>query len=275
MRKIILLYIPVLHEGYIKFLRKHKRHAHTLYILGGRFVSQLSRFRKEIRAMDAKTVKTLIESLQMFEHVEVLERRLPREFKCAEIISADEEISRAFAKKYLPKNHVRFDSVFLRWDEKKVSSPVKVKYSRVSRSPFDRRMVARASQEADKSSDWWRHVGSVVTKNKKVILESHNQHVPSEQMPYAVGDPRDVIDPGAKNLLYSSIHAEQEVIARAASDGISLKGASIYMNIFPCPLCAKLVAYSGIKKCFFKAGAAWLDAEHVLKARGVEIVLVK
>ena len=94
-------------------------------------------------------------------------------------------------------------------------------------------------------------------------------------MPYANGDPRDVIEAGTMNLLYTSIHAEQSIIARAAADGVSLQGADVYLNIFPCPLCAKLVAYAGLKTCFFKQGSAWLDAESILKAMGVEIVLVK
>jgi len=35
------------------------------------------------------------------------------------------------------------------------------------------------------------------------------------------------------------------------------------------------MAAAGIKKCFFKTGSAWLDAESVLRDAGVEIVLVK
>lgn len=288
MKKVLVLYVPVLHAGYLKLFGRYKNTVDALYILGAPFVRELSPFLKEIRAIEPATAQKLIAGLGIFKRVEIINpaldrrafkggvnRKLPPELRHAEIITADEEVSRAFAKKYLKGSRIRYERIFLRWDEKKVKSGAKVKYSRVSSAPFDKKMVERASCEADKSSDWWRQVGAVVVRNKKVILEAHNRHVPSEHKPYAEGDPRDVIEPGVLNLLYTSIHAEQAVIAEAARRGISLKGASIYMNIFPCPLCAKLVAYSGIKKCYFRTGSAWLDAESILKAKGVEIIRVK
>ena len=44
---------------------------------------------------------------------------------------------------------------------------------------------------------------------------------------------------------------------------------------FPCPPCAKLVAYSGIKKLFYLKGYAMLDGERILKDAGVEIIKIK
>lgn len=275
MKQILILYIPVLHEGYLKLFRSQQNSADALYILDEEFTEELNPFGKEIRAIKSEVMQKLITSLDFFPVVRVLSRSSFPEISGAKIITADEEISRCFIEKYLPDAPVVFEKIFLRWDQKKVKAAESVNYSRVSTDPFDREMIARAAQEADKSSDWWRHVGAVVVKNGKLLFESHNKHVPSEHMPYAVGDPRDVIESGTMNLLYSSIHAEQEAIARAARDGISLAGTSIYMNFFPCPLCAKLIAYAGIKKCFFKTGSTWLDAESILKAHDVEVILVK
>jgi len=108
------------------------------------------------------------------------------------------------------------------------------------------------------------------------ITAQHNHHVPFRpHTPYINGDPRDVIKSGTLNLVYSSLHAEQTIIAESARDGVSLKGTDMYLNDFPCPLCAKLMAAAGIKRCFFKAGSTWLDAESVLHAAGVEIILVQ
>ena len=75
--------------------------------------------------------------------------------------------------------------------------------------------------------------------------------------------------------LYSSNHAEAEIVTAAAKQGISLDGAEILTTTFPCPLCAKLLARSGIKRLYFVEGYGVLDAEQVLKAYGVEIVLIK
>lgn len=275
MKKTLVLYVPVLHAGYIKLFEQYKDSAGTLYIFGASLIDEASKFHKEIRALDPHTAKMLAESLRIFGSVAVLEKDHVRELKGKEIVTADEDVCRKFIAAYLSAERVEYAPVFLRWDEKNVKSDVKVAYNRVSENPFDREMIARAAMEAGKSSDWWRHVGAVVVKDGEVVFENHNHHVPSDHMPYANGDPRDALPAGTMNLVYTSLHAEQAIVADAARRGISLEGASMYLNIFPCPLCAKLMSYAGIKKCFFRSGSAWLDAESILKANGVEIVLVK
>ena len=94
-------------------------------------------------------------------------------------------------------------------------------------------------------------------------------------LPWADGYSIDIIKAGEQSELASAMHAEQVLIARAAEEGISLRGTDIYLTTFPCPLCAKLIAFSGIRRCFIKGGHASLDGEHVLRARRVEIILVK
>ncbi len=112
-------------------------------------------------------------------------------------------------------------------------------------------------------------------KNKKIILISHNRHLPSEHTPYALGDPRDFVKAGESPDIRTSLHAEHGLIVEAARQGIKLNGLSIYAIIFPCPICAKSIAYSGIKNLFFKTGWASLDGLDVLKAQNVKIILVK
>lgn len=45
-----------------------------------------------------------------------------------------------------------------------------------------------------------------------------------------------------------TIHAEQNAIARAARFGISLEGATMYLKMEPCHVCAKMIINSGIKR---------------------------
>lgn len=136
-------------------------------------------------------------------------------------------------------------------------------------------MIARAAKIAESSSDWWRQVGALIVKNGKVILESFNKHVPSQDMPYIDGDPRDFIEAGKSTDITTVLHAEQGLVSEAANRGISLKGASLYITTFPCALCAKAIAYAGVKKCYFREGWANLDGERILKLKGVEIIQVK
>ena len=131
-----------------------------------------------------------------------------------------------------------------------------------------------ARREAEKSSDWWRHVGAIVPLRSKMLV-AHNEHVPSEYAQYAYGDIRDFIPAGTKSDVCSAIHAEKNLIAQAARDGISLLGRSLYVTTFPCSDCARVIAYAGIKQCFFGEGHASFDGVGVLKAYGVELIFVK
>jgi dCMP deaminase len=43
-------------------------------------------------------------------------------------------------------------------------------------------------------------------------------------------------------------HAEQNAIALAARDGVRLEGATLYCNMMPCYVCAKMIINTGIKR---------------------------
>ena len=104
---------------------------------------------------------------------------------------------------------------------------------------------------------------------------SHNKHLPSPHSPYAEGDPRNNFHKGIGIEYSTTLHAEAGLIAEAARKGISLEGTSMYVSVFPCPPCAKLVAYCGIKKLYYSGGYSVLDQERILKSRGVEIIFVE
>ena len=192
-----------------------------------------------------------------------------------QIVIVDEEVTIKFIRKYFPKKrYITYDNVFLRWEERSVDKSKEPVYSKTSKSKFDRKMISISMQNSEKSSDWWRRVGAVVTLKDKILLESHNHHVPSQHMPYIDGDPRDVIKAGEKSEISTAMHAEQSIISMAAKKGLSLDGASIYVTAFPCPICAKLIAYSGIIRCCYSSGHASIDGERILKANGVELVKV-
>lgn len=273
-KSYLLLYIPVFHAGYLKLFEECRKRVDGLYILGDRFIKEFTTLHQEIAALNPSHIKIIIENLGLFKRVSVLTKQSLDELHSATLISADEDISRRFVETYLPHEKVTYKNIFLRWEERSVAAHTPLSVP-ISTNAFDRRIMRRAIREADKSSDWWRHVGAVIVRDGKVILEGHNHHVPSEHMPYVFGDPRDYIEAGILSHFSSALHAEQDIIVKAARDGVTLKGTSIYVNVFPCPLCAKLVAYSGIKKCFFASGSASLDGGNILNTNGVELVRVQ
>ena len=128
---------------------------------------------------------------------------------------------------------------------------------------------------AEKSTDWWRQVGGVVVKDGEIILSRTNKHVPSPHQAYADGDPRNTSHKGEDLDKYTTIHAEAGMIAEAAKKGVSLEGTEMYVTDFPCPVCAKQIAYSGVKKLYYTKGYSVLDGERILKDNGVRIIQVK
>lgn len=276
MKKVLIAYVPVLHEGYLKFFMKHADA--RFFILGHDFSSELDYFRKEIRALDPEVMKRAIDGLRIFDSTSILERRNLEQitFEACDIIMADEDITRHFKTKYLPDKDVVFDQVFLRWNknnvlEKSVLTPDRI----VSHTAMDREFLSLAEAETKKSSDWWRQVGAVVVRDGEVILISYNRHVPSPHMPYADGDPRSLFKKGKFIEVSTAHHAERRLIAEAARRAdIGLEGAYLYVTTFPCPPCAKQVAYSGIKRCYYRTGYAMLDGERILRHKRVEIIKV-
>jgi dCMP deaminase len=275
--KALVLYIPVLHAGYLNLFKKYADSVDTLFILGDELISEFTVLHKEIRALSPETAKQAVGGLKLFKKVEILTPESARSLakQGSEIIVADDSLLNRFIEAYLPQAHVTRDMAFLRWDEKNVLSHKAPENARVSSNALDKEMMELAKKWKEKSPDWWRQVGGVLMKDGKIALAVYNTHVPSEHMPYIDGDPRDSIPAGKLSELSTALHAEAAIIAEAAKRGIALEGASLYTTVFPCPACAKLVAYSGIKKLFFASGHASLDGERVMKVNGVELIWVK
>jgi dCMP deaminase len=276
-KKIIIAYVPVLHEGYRRFFENH-REAERLYIFGAEIIAKFDYLRKEIRALDPELMRRAIESLRIFKTIEILsEKKLKLLAKeNGVVVMPREDVTKSLAKTHFSGRKIIFDNIFLRWDKHLVSAPKPIQPDiKISSSDFDKKLMEQAKAEGDKSSCWWRRVGGIILKKGKVILISHNKHVPSEHLPYANGDPRNCFKQGVGVELSTSMHVEARLIAEAAKKGISLTGGELYCSDFPCPPCAKLVAYSGIKKLYYNRGYGALDGQDVLKSQGVEIIFVE
>ena len=64
------------------------------------------------------------------------------------------------------------------------------------------------------------------------------------------------------------------MVAQAARAGRPLNGADLYVTTFPCPACARLIAESGLRRCYFTGPYSVLDGDKVLHAAGVELLWV-
>ncbi len=278
MKTYLVLYIPVLHQGYLNLFKKYGARVDGIFILGKGLVKEHTYLEKEIRALDDPgIIKRMIEATGYFREVKILGIRAIFALKKCRVITANEQLTRRFAATYLRGTKVLYDSSFLRWDEGHLAAQTLVHPAKISKNHFDRKMIKAAYEESELSSEWWRHVGALIVKNRRVILKSRNQFLPTEYNPYAFGNIRDFIKAGKQPEVQAALHAEKAIISQAAREGISLRGTDMYINVFPCQDCARQIVRAGIKRCFFASGNAHLDVERIFKEKGkeVEIILVK
>ena len=274
---VFVAYVPVLHEGYRRFFEKYPE-PRELYVFGSAFTKRFKSLKKDLRQLDPKLVKSSLDAWGLFESVHIVDQKslLKLNKKGQKLVMPDEDVTRHIAKKYLPLAKITFDPVFLRWDKHNAlkERPV-VPAERMTRSDFHRKIIGAVRKEAEKSSDIWRHVGAAIVRSKKILFLAHNQHVPSPHTPYQNGDPRNNFHKGVHIELSTAMHAEAALIASAAKQGVSLMGVDMYVSVFPCPPCAKLIAYAGIKTLYCGGGYGVLDGEEVLKSNGVKIIFVE
>lgn len=277
MNKVALLYLPVLHEGYVRFLTSTD--FSTVYILGETFTHQYRELVKDIRAISAermcRLVSALLPGVEIVEIVDV--RQLARLKSCEiQLYIPDEVITRDLASSIFPDAELHISTIFLRWDSEnsKASTAPRTKKV-VNGDSVLEKLLDLAYQEAFRSSDWWRQVGAVLKTSSGEIITAHNHHVPHEQMPYINGDPRTSSSKGINVEFGTALHAEMAIITEAVKLGISTSGAELITSTFPCQWCAKIIAYSGIRTVYFVEGYAVLDAETILESQGIELIKIE
>ncbi|MEX0748610.1 MAG: deaminase [Candidatus Saccharimonadales bacterium] len=213
---------------------------------------------KKIGVLNKKTIKTTLN-------------------KYDTIVMPDEDVSQLIIDKYLDRKKVKLISTFLRWDRQISTQDSEAPAHRqLSSQKLDVELMAKAVDEAQKSPDWWRQVGSLVTKGGTILLLAHNRPlVAKDYSSNTFGDPRSNFDAGEFIEVSKAIHSEAALIARAAHNGTALEGASLYVTTFPCPVCAKLVAEAGISKVYYTEGYSRLDAGDIFATYDIELIKVE
>ena len=129
-----------------------------------------------------------------------------------------------------------------------------------------------AKLTAKRSKDPVTQVGDVIiNKNKRIIALGYNGFIDIPD--------NDKLFPWTKNsnnyeeIKYSYvIHAEANAILNSTS---SIKDSTLYVTLFPCRECAKLIIQSGIKKIIYLDYKEDLASLRMFKAANIEIIQYK
>jgi dCMP deaminase len=265
-------YIPVLHDGYIEAFSRHPKA--TIGILDSDVISEHAEYlRKDIRALSPEDAKKAITGLGR--NATILGLAALSDALKAPITMPDDDITHSIRESY-PDAVISVEPIFLRWDRDNSSEKHAVSPDRIVEMDGNDPVIRTLVDEMNKSTNWWRHVGSaIVDADNNIILSAHNSSTPTEHTSWIEGDPRITAKKGEAIDRSLDEHSEIANIAEAAKQGMSIEGKSIFVTTFPCPYCAKAIAHSGIKSCYYIEGYATLDGQTTLKNAGVEVVKVE
>jgi dCMP deaminase len=276
MNQVVLAYIPVLHDGYRRFLETHAR-GRRLFLIGASLYRDYRPLAKDIRCLDAELARAAIAAWGICSEVAVLDESTAGALAAERptITLPAEDVSYQVVERWFPRCAVRYDTAFLRWDKSRTVQllvPGTVMEATEDEAIAD--IASAAETEAGHSLDWWRQVGAAIRFEDGQVAAATNEHSPHPMSAYAVGDPRANFHKGVHLELSTVTHAEARLVGDAAREGVATRNAVVYVTDFPCPPCAKLLAAAGIARLYFRTGYAVLDGQEVLEAAGVEVMRV-
>ncbi len=119
-----------------------------------------------------------------------------------------------------------------------------------------------------------RKVGAVVVKNNRILATGYNGAPSKITHCLDIGCIREKmgIPSGQRHELCRGLHAEQNAIMQAAYYGVAIEGATLYVTLQPCVLCAKMAINAGIKKIVFKGNYPDELSIEMLKEAGVKLI---
>jgi len=113
------------------------------------------------------------------------------------------------------------------------------------RSSWDEYFMMLAEDVSTRATCDRKHVGCILVKDKRVISTGFNGSLPG--LPHCDDIGHLMIAGHCKR----TVHAEANAVTLAAKHGISVDGATAYINTFPCDNCFKILVAAGIKRIVY------------------------
>ncbi|MFQ5800533.1 MAG: cytidine/deoxycytidylate deaminase family protein [Candidatus Hydrothermarchaeales archaeon] len=140
------------------------------------------------------------------------------------------------------------------------------------RPSWDRYFLAIVDNIKARSTCTRRQFGAIVVNDKKEIISTgYNGVVRGALHCEEMGCIKDEmeIESGMGHGICPAVHAEQNALIQA---GRNAEGATMYLNGFPCKICARLIVNTGIKRLVMSGGYSDEEGLKILKAADIEIV---
>lgn len=116
-----------------------------------------------------------------------------------------------------------------------------------------------------------RQIGAIVVKDNVIISTGYNGAPRGFQHCLGVGCRRDKLNipSGERHEECVGVHAEQNALLQS---GKAANGATLYVNAFPCKICAKLIINAGVKRVVMTGDYSDKEGLEYLGRAGIECV---
>jgi len=138
-------------------------------------------------------------------------------------------------------------------------------------------LMKRACRLCDSSKCGYR-TGCLAVRNDKIIMEAWNETLPGEKYCQNGHCDRQArgLSGGHEIDVVCTIHAEANLIAKAAAKGVKLAGCDVYATTFPCYICAKSLTQAQIGRLYYMSDyMGGNDACRFFDAAGIVVEQVK
>lgn len=108
-----------------------------------------------------------------------------------------------------------------------------------------------------------RKVGAFIVKNNRIISSGYNG------LPAGV---EGKCEDEQGNTLPIVLHAEENALRFANEQGISVKGADLFVTTLPCYSCAQLICNAGVRRVFYRDMYRNINGAIYLADHGVEVI---
>lgn len=135
--------------------------------------------------------------------------------------------------------------------------------------------ISIAKIESLQSTCLRRKVGAIIVSGPIILTSGHNGAPDGHPNCYDSLECFRVSNniPSGESLhLCKAVHAEARAITNAAKYGISINGATLYVNVLPCTDCAKLIISAGIDRVVFSEFYPHLHSSEMFRLSRIELV---
>jgi dCMP deaminase len=143
-----------------------------------------------------------------------------------------------------------------------------------TRPPWDIYFAKIVEEIATRSTCTRRQIGAVVVnRDHQIVSTGFNGVVRKAPHCSETGCIKDEqnIQSGIGHSICPAVHAEQNALIQA---GRNASGCTLYLNAFPCKICARLIVNAGIERVVISGDYTDKEGLEILKGAGIEVTHV-